>query len=358
MRYRYMPRHGRYRAPRCSCRRCSLSRCWASSHSRRASRRPGRRARRTRRRWRWRQAGRRRTRPAGRSAQARTSQCGRQGPPRQRDTEPRRACGCPGAVIPNPLALKDTPFQPWAKALLEDRQSNELEPHTRCKPSGVARQFLTPYGVEFVELPRAAARLHLRHRRPAHLPHDLHGRPHASDEPRARPTTATRSAGGRATRWSSTRSGSTKASGWIAMACRTPTSCTRSRRFTRTDCRGVEVRADGGRPGRLHQAVDRRHDAALGGWHRALRVPVPAVELRARADGRRSTARSIAARSSSRRDRGSGIGDRAPLPRTPVPRHADTNNPPAVPRSSWAQEREPATPAARCDASTARSRCR
>ena len=33
------------------------------------------------------------------------------------------------------------------------RQAHELEPHTRCKPSGVARQFLTPYGVEFVELP-------------------------------------------------------------------------------------------------------------------------------------------------------------------------------------------------------------
>ena len=31
-------------------------------------------------------------------------------------------------------------------------QTNELEPHTRCKPSGVTRQFLTPYGVEFVEL--------------------------------------------------------------------------------------------------------------------------------------------------------------------------------------------------------------
>jgi hypothetical protein len=58
----------------------------------------------------------------------------------------------PGAVVPNPLGLKDTPFQPWAKALLEDRQNNELEPHTRCKPSGVARQFLTPYGVEVVEL--------------------------------------------------------------------------------------------------------------------------------------------------------------------------------------------------------------
>jgi hypothetical protein len=58
----------------------------------------------------------------------------------------------PGAVVSNPLGLKDAPFQPWAKALLEDRKNNELEPHTRCKPSGVARQFLTPYGVEIVEL--------------------------------------------------------------------------------------------------------------------------------------------------------------------------------------------------------------
>jgi hypothetical protein len=58
----------------------------------------------------------------------------------------------PGAVVSNPLGLKDAPLQPWAKALLEDRKNNELEPHTRCKPSGVARQFLTPYGVEIVEL--------------------------------------------------------------------------------------------------------------------------------------------------------------------------------------------------------------
>jgi hypothetical protein len=58
----------------------------------------------------------------------------------------------PRGVAPNPLGLKDTPFQPWAKAVLDDREKNELEPHTRCKPSGVLRQFLTPYGVEFVEL--------------------------------------------------------------------------------------------------------------------------------------------------------------------------------------------------------------
>jgi hypothetical protein len=45
------------------------------------------------------------------------------------------------------------PLQPWAQAVLKDRQANQLEPHTRCKPSGIARQFLTPYGVEIVELP-------------------------------------------------------------------------------------------------------------------------------------------------------------------------------------------------------------
>jgi len=59
----------------------------------------------------------------------------------------------PGGVIPNPLAMKDIPYQPWAAALRADRRRNSLEPHTRCKPSGVARQFLTPYGVEIVELP-------------------------------------------------------------------------------------------------------------------------------------------------------------------------------------------------------------
>jgi hypothetical protein len=45
------------------------------------------------------------------------------------------------------------PFQPWAQALLQDRIANQLEPHARCKPSGVARQFITPYGVEIVEIP-------------------------------------------------------------------------------------------------------------------------------------------------------------------------------------------------------------
>jgi hypothetical protein len=56
--------------------------------------------------------------------------------------------------ITDPIApADDVPFQPWARALYDDRQAHELEPHTRCKASGTARQFLTPYGVELVELP-------------------------------------------------------------------------------------------------------------------------------------------------------------------------------------------------------------
>jgi hypothetical protein len=33
------------------------------------------------------------------------------------------------------------------------RQRDKLEPHARCKPSGAVRQFQTPYGADFVEIP-------------------------------------------------------------------------------------------------------------------------------------------------------------------------------------------------------------
>jgi hypothetical protein len=60
----------------------------------------------------------------------------------------------PNFGIRDPLAPPDrVPYQDWSLALYEDRQAHELEPHTRCKASGVSRQFMTPYGVEFVELP-------------------------------------------------------------------------------------------------------------------------------------------------------------------------------------------------------------
>lgn len=54
------------------------------------------------------------------------------------------------ARFPGKLKNADVPFQPWAKALQAYRRENQFEPHTRCKPSGGPRQFLTPYGVEFV----------------------------------------------------------------------------------------------------------------------------------------------------------------------------------------------------------------
>ena len=43
-------------------------------------------------------------------------------------------------------------FTPWAKGLFDTRQTHDLEPHARCKASGAIRQFLTPYGVEIVEI--------------------------------------------------------------------------------------------------------------------------------------------------------------------------------------------------------------
>jgi hypothetical protein len=49
----------------------------------------------------------------------------------------------------------DAVLQPWARGIIIDRNVHELEPHTRCKASGVSRPFLTPYGVEIVELTEA-----------------------------------------------------------------------------------------------------------------------------------------------------------------------------------------------------------
>jgi hypothetical protein len=48
--------------------------------------------------------------------------------------------------------IDTVPFQPWARGLYIDRQTHELEPHARCKASGVSRQFQTPYGAEILEV--------------------------------------------------------------------------------------------------------------------------------------------------------------------------------------------------------------
>jgi hypothetical protein len=60
-----------------------------------------------------------------------------------------------GLWLPGPSQIakaEDIPFQPWAKGIYDFRQTTELEPHTRCKASGGPRQFVTPYGVEIVDI--------------------------------------------------------------------------------------------------------------------------------------------------------------------------------------------------------------
>ena len=56
-------------------------------------------------------------------------------------------------TLPRGLNMDAIPFQPWARAAYDVRQIDQFEPHTRCKASGVSRQFSTPYGTEFVEVP-------------------------------------------------------------------------------------------------------------------------------------------------------------------------------------------------------------
>jgi hypothetical protein len=52
-----------------------------------------------------------------------------------------------------PVSRDQVPFQPWAKALWEDREKHELEPHARCKASGMLRQFLTPMAQSSSRMP-------------------------------------------------------------------------------------------------------------------------------------------------------------------------------------------------------------
>jgi hypothetical protein len=52
------------------------------------------------------------------------------------------------------IHIDKIPLQPWARALTDYRQSLSLasEPYSRCKPSGGPRQFMSPYGLEILDL--------------------------------------------------------------------------------------------------------------------------------------------------------------------------------------------------------------
>ena len=121
----------------------------------------------------------------------------------------------------------------WTLAVSNDRRRNELEPHTRCKPSGGPRQWLTPYGAEFVEMPEEKV---------AYI-FDIGG-PHTFRtiymDGRKHPENLTPSYYGHSIGWwegdtsSWTRSASTRASGSIAASSRTPSGSTCIEKYTRT----------------------------------------------------------------------------------------------------------------------------
>jgi len=60
-----------------------------------------------------------------------------------------------GQNLPTNLKVDDVPFQDWARALYLYRVGTltKDDPHVRCKPSGGARLFHTPYGFELVDMP-------------------------------------------------------------------------------------------------------------------------------------------------------------------------------------------------------------
>ena len=57
--------------------------------------------------------------------------------------------------LPTNLKIPDVPFQPWARALYDYRQSTltKDDPHVRCKASGGPRLYHTPYGFEIMDMP-------------------------------------------------------------------------------------------------------------------------------------------------------------------------------------------------------------
>lgn len=78
--------------------------------------------------------------------------------------------------------LSQVPFQPWARALFDDRVQHRREPYTRCKPSPGGRQVATAYGTQFLEVPELK-RLFIFETGGAHSYRTIFmdGRPHPAD---------------------------------------------------------------------------------------------------------------------------------------------------------------------------------
>jgi hypothetical protein len=62
-----------------------------------------------------------------------------------------------GNNLPTNLEIDEVPFQPWARALFDERRRTQSkdDPHVRCVAPGGPRQFHTPFGLLIYELPEA-----------------------------------------------------------------------------------------------------------------------------------------------------------------------------------------------------------
>jgi len=67
--------------------------------------------------------------------------------------DPQGRAAFSGPTFPGKPKESEVPFQDWARAIYQWRETNLYEPYIRCKPSGGARPFINPFGAEFVDLP-------------------------------------------------------------------------------------------------------------------------------------------------------------------------------------------------------------
>jgi hypothetical protein len=85
-----------------------------------------------------------------------------------------------GPPYPGKPKESEVPFQDWARALYNWRESNMVEPYTRCKPSGGPRKFMVQ--VEFLDNPDMTDIYVVNHTSPStYQVIYMDGRPHPKD---------------------------------------------------------------------------------------------------------------------------------------------------------------------------------
>jgi hypothetical protein len=110
------------------------------------------------------------------------------------------------------------PYQPWAAEAVKRNMASSArdDPHAQCLPDTFLRAYGLPHIVKFVQTPRLLIALEEYNTDYRQIFLDGRGLPRT----RTRRGTATPSAGGKATRWSSTPWGSATTSGSMFAAAR------------------------------------------------------------------------------------------------------------------------------------------